>query len=800
MANSLGQLIVRLGLDANEFTSGLTKSEYQAQKFAKTVQTEMATVTKSIKGAFALVGLDIGMSALVGAFTTIKSAATDEQRSLNQLTTALQTTGHAAGLTAEQLEKMAGSIQGRTIFDDDEIRKAETALLRFRTITGETFGEVLKLGPDVATVMGVDLPQAMALMGRAIIDPARGLRVFKEAGVSLREEQIALAQRLRDTGDNAGAAKIALEAMTASMGGASEADNKGAYGATKRLERAWGDLIKAMGRPLVQDSGTVDKLTEILNRAERVLSRKRASTGVEAFGQIGEILGLREERFDFPKVPSAADAAADAGLKTALERQAAQGKAASDYTAARNAQVVEDQRRLKAQDSSAAAFYGSQLAAQKSYLEAENAQAEFAYQHGELSLEEFYALQKKLAGEQFRVTSNAIGQISEATQALKEGPLTTTEEYIGLVEKQRNLEQQMNTERTQYHAKYGAITIAERNALEQLGDEYAALAEQIAAASGNSAAAAAIGFEKSTRGFRRQLSARGDTEGLGQLGNQGKQLVLQGQLTDEARAYANIVDDLGIKQGKLDLLISTGSISEIDALLKKSELAKQYIDVLSAEADAYQKVAESLDAGPARDAALLNVKKFRLEIDALKISADGLKYKLEGVFTDNLTTALDDVVTGTKSAKSAFSDMAKSITRDLAHMADQNIAKYLGNALFGGVATGSSGGLGGLLGAFFGSGGGNTVTDATVGISGLADGTDNWRGGATWVGERGPELINLPRGAQVIPNHELMARRDMKRATSTTYNVNVAAGATRQSTDQVIDQLTRRQIQASRNR
>jgi len=32
-----------------------------------------------------------------------------------------------------------------------------------------------------------------------------------------------------------------------------------------------------------------------------------------------------------------------------------------------------------------------------------------------------------------------------------------------------------------------------------------------------------------------------------------------------------------------------------------------------------------------------------------------------------------------------------------------------------------------------------------------ANGTFNWRGGLTWVGERGPEIVNLPRGAQVMP-------------------------------------------------
>lgn len=36
-------------------------------------------------------------------------------------------------------------------------------------------------------------------------------------------------------------------------------------------------------------------------------------------------------------------------------------------------------------------------------------------------------------------------------------------------------------------------------------------------------------------------------------------------------------------------------------------------------------------------------------------------------------------------------------------------------------------------------------------------GTSYWRGGATWVGERRPELVMLPRGSQVIPQHRVGA-------------------------------------------
>lgn len=35
-----------------------------------------------------------------------------------------------------------------------------------------------------------------------------------------------------------------------------------------------------------------------------------------------------------------------------------------------------------------------------------------------------------------------------------------------------------------------------------------------------------------------------------------------------------------------------------------------------------------------------------------------------------------------------------------------------------------------------------------------AAGTDNWRGGLTWVGETGPELVSLPRGSQILNNQE----------------------------------------------
>ena len=49
----------------------------------------------------------------------------------------------------------------------------------------------------------------------------------------------------------------------------------------------------------------------------------------------------------------------------------------------------------------------------------------------------------------------------------------------------------------------------------------------------------------------------------------------------------------------------------------------------------------------------------------------------------------------------------------------------------------------------------------------LAEGTDNFEGGSAIVGEQGPELVNLPRGAEVVPNNKLQAAQNNVAAANT---------------------------------
>jgi len=73
-----------------------------------------------------------------------------------------------------------------------------------------------------------------------------------------------------------------------------------------------------------------------------------------------------------------------------------------------------------------------------------------------------------------------------------------------------------------------------------------------------------------------------------------------------------------------------------------------------------------------------------------------------------------------------------------------------------------------------GSAGLSSTIALAQGYAMAANGTDFAPGGTTIVGERGPELVNLPRGSEVVPNHALKAwTGSNSTSTTTTHNTYV---------------------------
>ncbi|MEQ3671046.1 hypothetical protein [Pseudophaeobacter sp.] len=124
-------------------------------------------------------------------------------------------------------------------------------------------------------------------------------------------------------------------------------------------------------------------------------------------------------------------------------------------------------------------------------------------------------------------------------------------------------------------------------------------------------------------------------------------------------------------------------------------------------------------------------------VKPIKEEIDGLSEGLQSV-KSSAKSAFAGLVTGAKSAKEALADMLSSVATALANSAF--------NSLFGNAFEGLSG------------------------ILGFANGTLSAPGGLALVGERGPELVNLPRGSQV---NTAQATRSMLGAAQNRLHVSV---------------------------
>ncbi|TYB83938.1 hypothetical protein [Oceaniovalibus sp. ACAM 378] len=174
----------------------------------------------------------------------------------------------------------------------------------------------------------------------------------------------------------------------------------------------------------------------------------------------------------------------------------------------------------------------------------------------------------------------------------------------------------------------------------------------------------------------------------------------------------------------------------------------------------------------------------RAEVQRLTLAIDGLKTRSErlketfGEVRDSMKSAFTGLVTGAKTLKSAIGDL-------LGKFADM-LASRAFDALWGTLGGGKGGGGGGWLGK---------VMDSVFGSIGKnANGTNNWRGGLTQINERGGEIMNLPRGTQIIPNDISKRMADRNSATPGTMNINVSVDGA--NGDQHIIQLVRQGVSA----
>jgi hypothetical protein len=181
-------------------------------------------------------------------------AEAEDAARVGRLTEAvIRSTGGAAGVTADQVEELAGNLSEMAGVDDELVQAGANVLLTFTRVRNEVgkgndvFDRAAAAAVDMSAALGTDLQGSVIQLGKALNDPVQGLTALRRVGISFTEQQKEQIAAMQESGDLLGAQKIILGEVNREFGGA------GAAGATAtaKLDVAIRNLQESIGTALL---------------------------------------------------------------------------------------------------------------------------------------------------------------------------------------------------------------------------------------------------------------------------------------------------------------------------------------------------------------------------------------------------------------------------------------------------------------------------------------------------------------------------------------------------------------------
>ncbi|MDM0090310.1 MULTISPECIES: phage tail tape measure protein [unclassified Variovorax] len=276
-SRSLGTLTLELIAKIGGFEQGMDRAARTSDRKGREIAKAAKERAKETEQAWSKVGDLIGkaISAVtVGVvFKKFISETRDAEQEQVQLAAVLKSTGEAAGWSQEKLNDMAESMSKASIFSGGDINKAQTTLLEFTGIVGDTYPKALQYAADMATRRGMEIGAAAEVIGRALDSPKDGMSALSKQGFKFTEDQKALAERLQETGRTAEAQGIILQALETTYGGAAAAARDTFGGALSALQNTINDLLTG-------DTGSMKKLKASVEEMNSTLASPETKAAI----------------------------------------------------------------------------------------------------------------------------------------------------------------------------------------------------------------------------------------------------------------------------------------------------------------------------------------------------------------------------------------------------------------------------------------------------------------------------------------------------------------------------------------
>lgn len=774
---ALGQLVVKLGLDAAEYTQGLSKAELQARRFGETIGDGIRT--GAIASAGALVALGGAALAANAAFNKLLDGAAkfqDLSEETGASAVSIAGLSVAAATAGVQIESVSGAMNKLTkslVGVDDESKAAGSALSAlginiadFKALDpAAQYDAVSKSLAGFADGAG-KTAVAMALFGKSGAEQLKVLKALEEQGGAtniLTEEQIALADQYRDAqakltaelGLYASALatnfiapmnalrEVLLEAIKGLTDTGSAVSSLGANNGVQAFAEGAGRALASLIDYVTQSARELKALVDFVGTAGEIIGKAATfdlSGARKAGADFRERYGLDENGMG-----KAGQAAAKTFVQSYNETLAAGKRAAFNATDPRRVDLVNGKPTAKP----VLNFNGAEKKGKKDNSAAQEAKAQLASDLDAI----------KNAQE---VITNQYANQERILEALRSAGLKDETQYYA--EKQRLLAQTSSAQEDALQKQIARLqkeNLTGKDAIDnnkKIADAQAKLTK--------------VQEDAATQAQVLTIQQRGEMKKLAQAFADAEAA---------AKSYLDVVsraaqaEIAGVGKGTKARDFSAG-ISAID---EKTEAARQALQrdnrngKFAGRPEDYARELALLNSTAEAEVAIYKAKYSRLD-ELQKDWRNGASEAFTNYATDaaNAAKQMEDAVGGAlkgledqlvdfvTTGKFNFKSLADSILKDLARMSiKQGITGPLAGFLGGAVGGGGKDELGDFLkssGVASGGGGSNWLT-SLMSLFGKAAGGNVNPGQMVRVNENGPELLDY-QGKQFLMNGNRNAR------------------------------------------
>ncbi|CAJ3072475.1 prophage tail length tape measure [Burkholderia pseudomallei] len=801
----------------------------------------MSKIAPLLSAAMSPVGIALGVAAGGAiALAVAYHQAAEESRKFQD---ALQMTGHYAGVTQGQFNDMARRTAEASGLSVKEAREMEMAFVSSGRFSGEALQKVTVLAAKMSEVTGQKAEEVVREMTRMTEGVTKyaleSNRQYHFLDVAMLEH----IKKLEEEGRAEDAEVLVLDALDKKFGDTTK--NVGLLtGAINWLSNAWSSFKTAVGGGSTIDdriaqlqsqidalpkSGSVTggahpsdarvRLVAALNAAVKEKMRQDDNALLEQQKTAQKDRDVANREFYDKLIKETrtreqerADAIAD------INRRADQSQWSPEMRAKAIA-AANERYKDKGAAAGARADLGAELKPLEDQITAEDrllSQREQVlnryYRDNKLSIEGFYTTQEtvirahidRISGLYDREIASLLKFASAAKDhATKTEALTKAHELADKKEQALAADREKLALATEGLSK---DTDTYREAVEKLTAE---LAKQ----EGRAGESAGAEFDRANRSVLDRARAAGDTSTLATAEQLRQNAIAQQRMNDLRQQASEIERKLNLQVEETGDKVKSGQEGELQGLL---DLDNERAVAAQRLADIAKRMREVADAST-NVALQQEALQWQKQAEQMAASSHQLGKTFDDIFANNFSRFIDNAVSGTKTLKQNFLDMANGIEQAITRLVAQDLAKQLfgiggeggGGGLFGalfqllGLTGGGGGGGGGSYNFTMPSTGGGGDTSGLSSLFGIfsllgrASGGPVGAGSMYEVNERGPELLT------VANRTYLMMGDDSGRVTpmgdsagagnQNVFHLNIAVppGTTRQSSQQQAAEIMR---------